>query len=74
VAIIWKVHEVDPMTCPKCGDAMKVIAFITEYSVVDRIIDHLKLKFVAEKGEPIKWLSAIKPDKMAPRGKSKIRF
>jgi len=28
---------------------MKVIAFITDYLAVDRIIDHLKLVFVAEK-------------------------
>jgi hypothetical protein len=28
---------------------MKIIAFITEYAVVDRIIDHLKLGFVADK-------------------------
>jgi hypothetical protein len=28
---------------------MKVIAFITDYASVDRIIDHLKLMFVAEK-------------------------
>ena len=31
---------------------MKVIAFITEYVAVDRIIDHLKLRFVAEKPPP----------------------
>jgi hypothetical protein len=31
---------------------MKVIAFITEYVVVDRIIDHLKLRFVADKPSP----------------------
>ncbi len=31
---------------------MKVIAFITEYAVVDRIIDHLKLRFVADKPPP----------------------
>ncbi|MCX6563403.1 MAG: acid--CoA ligase [Candidatus Aminicenantes bacterium] len=28
---------------------MKVVAFITDYAAVDRIIDHLKLRFVAEK-------------------------
>jgi len=28
---------------------MKVVAFITDYAAVDRIIDHLKLTFVAEK-------------------------
>jgi len=31
---------------------MKVIAFITEVAVVDRIIDHLKLTFVAAKPPP----------------------
>jgi hypothetical protein len=28
---------------------MKVVAFLTEYAVVDRIMEHLKLTFVAEK-------------------------
>jgi hypothetical protein len=40
------------MICPKCGGIMKVIAFITEYAVVDRIIDYLKLTFVAAKPPP----------------------
>jgi hypothetical protein len=31
---------------------MKVIAFLTDYSVVDRIINHLKLTFVAERHPP----------------------
>ena len=31
---------------------MKVVAFITEYAVVDRIIDHLKLGFVADRPPP----------------------
>jgi hypothetical protein len=31
---------------------MKVIAFITDSSVVDRIINHLKLTFVAERPPP----------------------
>jgi len=37
--MIRKVYEVDPMACPKCGSRMKVVAFLTEYAVVDRIID-----------------------------------
>jgi hypothetical protein len=32
----------------------EVIAFITDYQAVDRIIDHLKLVFVAEK-PPHSW-------------------
>jgi hypothetical protein len=51
-AMIRKVYEVDPMLCPKCGGQMKVIAFLTDFTVVDRIIDHLKLTFVAERPPP----------------------
>jgi hypothetical protein len=51
--MIRKVYEVDPLLCPECGGTMKVIAFLTDYSVVDRIIDHLKLTFVAERPPPL---------------------
>jgi hypothetical protein len=50
--MIRKVYEVDPLVCPQCGGMMKVIAFLTDYSVVDRIINHLKLTFVAAKPPP----------------------
>jgi len=50
--MIRKVYEVDPMVCPKCGGRMKVVAFITEFGAVDRIIDHIKLTFVADKPPP----------------------
>jgi hypothetical protein len=32
---------------------MRVIAFLTEYAVVDRIIRHLELTFAAEKPPPV---------------------
>ena len=51
-AMIRKVYEVDPMVCPQCGGQMKVVAFITDYDAVDRIIDHLRLTFVADKPPP----------------------
>ncbi len=51
-AMIRKVYEVDPMVCPRCGGAMKVVAFLTENAVVDKIIEHLKLTFVAAKPPP----------------------
>ena len=50
--MIRKIYEVDPLVCPRCGGRMKVLAFLTEYAVVDRIIRHLKLTFVAEKPPP----------------------
>jgi hypothetical protein len=50
--MIRKVYEVDPMVCPQCGGKMRVIAFLTDFAVVDRIIDHLKLSFVADRPPP----------------------
>jgi len=50
--MIHKVYEVDPLICPKCQGRMRVIAFITDYPVVDRIINYLKLTFVADKPPP----------------------
>jgi len=31
---------------------MRIIAFLSDYGVVDRIINHLKLTFVAERPPP----------------------
>lgn len=42
-------YEVDAHIWPKCQGEMKVITFITDYPVVDRIINHLKLIFAAAK-------------------------
>jgi len=50
--MIRKVYEVDPMLCPRCGGKMKVVAFITDFAVVDKIIDYLKLSFIAERHPP----------------------
>ena len=40
------------MTCPQCQGEMRIIAFLTDYGVVDRIINHLNLTFVADKPPP----------------------
>jgi hypothetical protein len=50
--MIRKVYEVNPMVCPQCGGQMKVIAFLTDHAVVDKIIDHLNLTLVAERPPP----------------------
>jgi hypothetical protein len=50
--MIRKVYEADPLLWPQCGGTMKVIAFLSDFSVVDRIINHLKLTFVAERPPP----------------------
>jgi hypothetical protein len=57
--MIRKVFEVDPMICPRCGGRIKVIAFLTDYAVVDRIMEHLKLTFIAEKLPPCHVFSEV---------------
>ena len=50
--MIRKVFELDPLICPSCRGQMKIIAFMEDYKVIDRIIAHLKLTFEAERPPP----------------------
>ncbi|MGB6866875.1 MAG: transposase [Candidatus Aminicenantaceae bacterium] len=50
--MIRKVYEVDPQLCPACGGHMSIIAFIEDHKVIDKIVDHLKLTFMAERPPP----------------------
>ena len=40
--LIWKVFEVDPLTCKHCGGLMKVVALITDPDIVWAILRHLR--------------------------------
>jgi len=46
------IRKLDLLTCPRCVGMMRVIVFLTEPAVVDRIIAHLKLTFAAERPPP----------------------
>ncbi|HSF18124.1 MAG TPA: hypothetical protein VLK65_21490 [Vicinamibacteria bacterium] len=39
--LIYRIHEVDPLICLRCGARMKILAFIIEPDVIRRILDHL---------------------------------
>ena len=39
--LIKRIYEADPLVCPSCGGEMKVVAFIIEHEVVDKILRHL---------------------------------
>lgn len=39
--LMKKVFELDPLVCRKCGSAMKIKAFITDHSEIDRITRNL---------------------------------
>ena len=48
--LIQKIYEVDPLVCPKCKGAMRIISSIEEPSVIRAILDHLGL-----------WLARARP-------------
>lgn len=48
--MVRKVPEVDSMLCPSFGARMRVISFIEDHKVTERIIAHLELTF--ETGRP----------------------
>jgi hypothetical protein len=50
--LLRRVYEVDPLVCPRCGEAMRIIAFITEPKVVDTILRHLAAKGLDARSPP----------------------
>ena len=38
--LLRRIFEVDPLRCPRCGAAMRVVACLTEPPVIDRILTH----------------------------------
>jgi hypothetical protein len=38
--LIKKIFEADPLLCP-CGGCMRIVSFITDPRVVDRILRHM---------------------------------
>jgi hypothetical protein len=41
--LIQKIYEVDPLTCPKCQNQMKIISVIENEDVIKKILKHLGL-------------------------------
>lgn len=52
--LIQKIYEVDPLTCSRCGGEMRIIAFIEDYKVVKKILDHLGIYEFERKRPPPK--------------------
>lgn len=42
--LLRRIFEVDPVRCPTCSGEMRIVAFITERAVIDRILDHQRRK------------------------------
>ncbi len=50
--LFHKIPRMGRMVCARCRATMKVTFFLTDYGLVDRIIDHLQLTFVADRPPP----------------------
>jgi hypothetical protein len=38
--LVYRVYEVDPLTCTQCGGEMKIRAFITDDATIQKILNH----------------------------------
>jgi hypothetical protein len=43
-ALLQQIFEVDPLACPTCHGAMRIVACITQASVIDQILAHLRAR------------------------------
>ncbi len=50
--LIRRVYQADPLTCPKCGAKMRVLSFITQPRVINKILEHLKNRAIQKRGPP----------------------
>lgn len=41
--MIMEVYEVDPLLCPRCGDRLRIIAFMEQREANENILTHLRL-------------------------------
>jgi hypothetical protein len=42
--LIRQVWQEDPLLCPRCGGSMRIISFITDQRVIDKILRHIGYK------------------------------
>lgn len=64
--LLQQLFEVDPLACPTCHGPLRVVAFITQASVIDRILAHLRTR-AARRRRPDRHLSTA-PSPRQPRG------
>ncbi len=50
--LIRRVYQDDPLTCLKCGAKMRVLSFITQPRVINKILEHLKNRATQKRGPP----------------------
>jgi len=41
--LIQRIYEIDPLTCPRCQGQMRILAFIEDEEVIEKMLRHLGL-------------------------------
>jgi hypothetical protein len=60
--LIRKVYLVDPLTCPKCGGRLRILSFIDNPCVIEKILPHLKIWHPPERPPPPRRSTTLEPD------------
>ena len=60
--LIQKVYEVDPLICPKCQGPMRIISFIEDLDIIEKILRHLGLWDIRNHDPPQPVTSDYIPD------------
>ena len=42
--LLRRIYEVDPLRCPRCRAEMRIIAFVAEREVIERILTHVRTR------------------------------
>ena len=50
--LIKRIHEVDPLVCPRFQAEMRIVAFILDHEVIDTILRHLARKEARRDRDP----------------------
>jgi hypothetical protein len=56
------VYLVDPLTCPKCGGRLRILSFIDNPCVIEKILRHLKIWDPPERPPPPRRSTTLEPD------------
>ena len=52
-ALIKKIYEVDPLSCPRCSHLMRIISVIDQQETIEKILKHLGLWQPQAHGPPM---------------------
>jgi len=60
--LIAKVYQVDPLVCTRCGQRVKVVAFVTDSAAIGHILDHLSTPELEKPPPPVREMLRVAED------------